>query len=78
MKKQKSSQTNEKKEHFELLEDIARTKCALDSAYSNFDNVVEPDLIDSYIYEVNAVQKRYNFLLECARKLDVDKSQILG
>ncbi|HKM22995.1 MAG: YaaL family protein [Clostridia bacterium] len=63
--------TYEEKAHMELMQDIAKTKCALDCAYSNFDNVVDPDLIDCYIYEVNAVQKRYKFLLERAAKLNL-------
>ena len=33
-----------------LLSEIEQTKCALASAYSNFENVVDPDLIDCYIY----------------------------
>lgn len=57
-------------ERNQLLYDIDKTKNALDSAYSNFENVVDPDLIDCYIYEVNAVQKRYKFLLEKARQLE--------
>ncbi len=47
-----------------LLEEIERTKLALETAHSNFENSLDPDLIDSYIYEVNAVQKRYKFLLK--------------
>ena len=46
-----------------LLADLTQTKNNLDSAYANFQNVVEPDLIDSYIYEVNAMQLKYKFLL---------------
>ena len=34
----------------QLLEDIRKTKYALDCAYSNFENVVDPDLIDCSIY----------------------------
>lgn len=71
MKKRTPQQSVEEKMHSQLLQDIAKTKCALDSAYSNFDNVVDPDLIDCYIYEVNAVQKRYKFLLEKATKLQI-------
>lgn len=52
----------------ELLRDIAITKTALDAAYSNFENVVDPDLIDCYIHEVIAVQKRYKFLLKHAKE----------
>ncbi|MBR1391581.1 MAG: YaaL family protein [Lachnospiraceae bacterium] len=46
-----------------LLDDLARTKDALDFAYANFQNVLDPDLIDAYIYEVNSVQLKYKFLL---------------
>ncbi len=54
----------------QLLEDIEKTKYALDCAYSNFENVVDPDLIDSSIYELKAVQMRYRFLLRQAELLD--------
>ena len=58
-------------EHYTLLlADLARTKNDLDSAYANFQNVVEPDLIDSYIYEVNAVQLRYKFLLRRVKQIE--------
>ena len=46
-----------------LLDDLNWTKNDLDFAYANFQNVVEPDLIDAYIYEVNAMQLKYKFLL---------------
>ncbi len=48
----------------QLREDIRKTKLALDTAYSNFDNALDPDLIDCCIYELNAMQKRYVFLLK--------------
>lgn len=47
-----------------LMQEIDQTKIALEAAYSNFQNVVDPDLIDSCIYELNAVQNRYRFLLK--------------
>ncbi len=56
-----------------LLNEIKKTKLALESAYSNFENVIDPDLIDCYIYEVNAVQKRYKFLLKQAKEMDNNK-----
>ena len=46
-----------------LLSDLEKTKRALEIAYSGFDNVTEPDLIDCYIYEVNAIMKRCQFLM---------------
>ena len=54
----------------QLMEDLARTKSALDRAYSNFENVVDPDLVDSSIYELQAVQLRDRFLLRQAPLLE--------
>ena len=45
-----------------LLEEIALTKNAIETAYSNFENAVEPDLIDCYIYQLNSEQKRYKYI----------------
>lgn len=58
----------------QLLSDLKLTKTALDDAYTNFENVVDPDLVDSYIYEVNAVQKRYHFLLKQVQMLDLQNA----
>lgn len=52
-----------------ILEDIEKTKGELETAYCGFDNVTDPDLIDYYIYEVNAVLKRYRYLLNQAAAL---------
>lgn len=49
-----------------LKESIEKTRVALENAYAGFDYAVETDLIDSYIYEINALQKRYKHLLELA------------
>ena len=53
-----------------LLADLTQTKNNLDSAYENFQHVVDPDLIDSYIYEVNAMQLRYKFLLSRLKQIE--------
>ena len=49
-----------------IYEELEKTKAALEIAYSGFDNVTDPDLIDSYIYEVNSVMERYHYLLHQA------------
>lgn len=54
-----------------LQEELAQSRFALEIAYSNFDNVTDPDLIDCYIYEVNAVMKRYKYLLERAAETEL-------
>ena len=53
-----------------LTEDIKKTRIALDSAYAGLDYVLEEELIDSYIYQINALQKRYNHLLMLAQRYD--------
>ena len=62
-RKEKTKQKPLTYEEKYLLEEIAMTKNAIETAYSNFENAVEPDLIDCYIYELNAAQLRYQFLL---------------
>lgn len=51
-----------------IREELIQTRRALEIAYSGFDNVTDPDLIDCYIYEVNSIMKRYKYLLEYAEK----------
>lgn len=53
-------------EQFSLKDSIEKTRRALDIAYAGFDNAVEADLIDSYIYEINALQLRYKYLISLA------------
>ena len=60
-KNKKKNQINEYRE--QLLRELEATKNALDTAYANLSYVVEPELIDCCIYELNAVQLRYKFIL---------------
>ncbi len=69
MKKNKSFMTYEEKY---LLSELEQTRNALAAAYSNFEYVTDPDLIDSCIYQVNSAQKRYKFLLERAREANLE------
>ena len=66
LKKEKSPVTYEEKY---LLQEIALTKNAIDIAYSNFENAVDPDLIDCYIYQLNSEQKRYKYLIQRAKEV---------
>lgn len=61
-----------------LRESIEKTRMALDNAYAGFDYAVEADLIDSYIYEINALQKRYKHLLELAEAEKTPEEVPLG
>ena len=55
----------------QLLEDLRKTRIELEIAYSGFDNVTDPELIDCYIYKLNAVMKRYQFLIQKAAELSL-------
>ena len=61
MRKKKTFVTYEEKY---LVSELLQTRNALAAAYSNFENVTDPDLIDSCIYQVNSVQKRYKFFIK--------------
>lgn len=52
-----------------LLEEIERVKMQMENAHYNFQNAMDPDLIDCYIYESNAAWKRYRFLLKQAKMM---------
>lgn len=44
--------------------DLQLAKWELDNAYAGFDYVTDPDLIDCYIFKLNAAMKRYKYLIE--------------
>ncbi len=53
----------------QLEQEIERLQQSLETVNSNFDNVSDPDLVDSYIYELNALSFRYKYLLRQMREL---------
>ncbi len=57
-----------------LMDDIKKTRLAFETAYSNFQYVSDPDLIDCYIYEMNSVDLRYKYLLNQMRNLNMSES----
>ena len=49
-----------------LQDSIKKTRQALAIAYAGIDYALDDDLIDSYIYEINSLQKRYKHLTDLA------------
>ena len=68
-KLKKESETAKRKKE-ELMQELKEVQKSLDRAYENFSYVVDPELIDCCIYELNAGQLRYKFLM---RKMKEDK-----
>lgn len=52
-----------------LLDDLEKARYDLSLAYDNFQNAMDPDMIDCCIYQVNALQMRYKFLLTRVKQL---------
>ena len=55
-----------------LIEELEKARYDLALAYDNFQNAMEPDLIDCCIYQVNALQMRYKFLLTKAKQFNME------
>ena len=53
-----------------LLKDLYKTRSELANAYSNLEYMTDPDLIDCYIFQLNAAMKRYRYLLNQWNGLD--------
>lgn len=53
-----------------LLEGLSRTRTLIAQAYSCFNSAREPELIESYVFEINALQSRYSYLLRRVKELD--------
>lgn len=68
--KKKKEKTQAEENHDELLRELEAAKNAMDTAYANLAYVVEPELIDCCIYELNAVQLRYKFILSQVKNID--------
>ena len=60
----------------QLLLELKETQNALDTAYANLSYVVEPELIDCCIYELNAIQLRYKFILSQVKKVNTVNDNI--
>ncbi|MEG0961353.1 MAG: DUF2508 family protein [Lachnospiraceae bacterium] len=61
-----------------LLDDLEKARYDLALAYDNFENAMEPDLIDCCIYQLNALQMRYKFLITKVKQLEPSHQGILS
>lgn len=52
----------------ELLTELQLAISRMDTAQNHLEQVIEPTLIDCYIYELKAAQLRYQFLLRTVKQ----------
>lgn len=54
----------------ELLQSLAHTRTLINQAYGGFNTASDNDLIESYVFEINSLQARYNYLLRRVKELE--------
>lgn len=57
-------------ERRQLMEMMARTRVEINQAYAGFNLQSDPDLVDSYVYEINSLQSRYSYLVRRVKELE--------
>ena len=57
-------------ERRQLMEMMAQTRVEINQAYAGFNLQSDPDLVDSYVYEINSLQSRYSYLVRRAKELE--------
>lgn len=57
-------------ERQELMNSLSQTRTLINQAYGGFNTTCDSDLIESYVYEINALQARYNYLLRRFKSLE--------
>ena len=57
-------------ERRELVEGMARTRVELNQAYAQFNAHSDPDLVECWVYEINALRSRYSYLVRQVKQLD--------
>lgn len=53
-----------------LKEGLDRTRVLINQAYAGFNGTDDPDLIESYVFEINSLQARYAYLLRRVKGLE--------
>lgn len=57
-------------ERRELISSLSHTRALINQAYSGFNMASDSDLIESYVFEINALQARYSYLLRRVKELE--------
>lgn len=52
----------------EMLRELTSVRSALDEAYMRFNAAVDPELVEACVYEINAAEARYGYLLRLVRE----------
>lgn len=67
-------ETEEELERAILTEELEETRCAIHRTYLQFNSTGDPDLIESAVFEIKALQSRYSYLLRRMKQLDAQQN----
>ena len=57
-------------ERRQLMEGMKQTRDQLNYAYAQFNIYSDPDLVDACVYEINALESRYSYLVRRMKDLE--------
>ena len=67
---QRARRVSQEEERRDLISSLSHTRTLINQAYSGFNMARDSDLIESYVFEINALQARYNYLLRRVKDLE--------
>ena len=59
----------------QLEESLHNTRVLIAQAYAGFNAAADSELVESYVYEIQALQARYSYLLRQRKALDAPDGQ---
>ena len=59
-------------ERDQLMQTLAQTRVLINQAYSSFNTAKDQELIESFVFEINALQCRYSYLLRRIKELEAE------
>ena len=57
-------------ERLELEESLRDTQVRIAQAYAGFNSAVDGELVESFVYEIQALKARYSYLLRARKQLE--------
>ncbi len=69
-RKSSSRRDLQEEERQELMSSLAHTRALINQAYGGFNTASDGDLIESFVFEINSLQARYNYLLRRVKELE--------
>ncbi len=60
----------QEQERQDLMNALSCTRTLIHQAYGSFNSTSDGDLIESYVFEINSLQARYNYLIRRVKELE--------